>query len=189
MTALSAVLSDRAGRRRIVLCGNLVAIPWGLLLFGLMKPGDAVLFGVGLTGTLGVVGFTAGPLAACLPEMFSTRYRYTGAGIGWSLGGILGGALPLIVAPRLAAAYGGTGVGVYMAALGIVGVVSVSALRETRDVVIDESAPVAAPSSPCPTTECSQTRRRRWPRSAVAPADAALRVSGAARSTSGLHHD
>jgi hypothetical protein len=77
--------------------------------------------------------------------MFSTRYRYTGAGIGHNLGGILGGALSLIIAPRLTAAFGGIGVGVYMAALGLLSVVCVLALKETKAVVLDTMAqPVAA---------------------------------------------
>ena len=138
--ALSALSSDRFGRRRVILAGDVVAIVWGLVVFQLMQPGSALLFGVGLAGTLAVVGLCAGPVAAYLPEMFSTGYRYTGAGIGYNLGGILGGALSLIVAPRLAAAFGGIGVGVYMAALGLLSVVCVLALKETKDVVLDRMA-------------------------------------------------
>jgi MFS family permease len=134
MCALSALCSDRFGRRRLILIGNLLAIAWGLAVFLLMRPGSAVLFGVGLAGTLAVVGFSYGPVAAYLPEIFSTRYRCTGAGIGYNLAGILGGALPLIVAPRLTAAFGGIGVGMYMAALGLLGVVCVLAMKETKDV-------------------------------------------------------
>jgi MFS family permease len=142
--ALSALSSDRFGRRPLILAGNVVAVVWGLVLFPLMQPGSAVMFGVGLAGTLAVVGLSYGPVAAYLPEMFSTRYRYTGAGIGYNLGGILGGALPLIVAPRLTAAFGGIGVGVYMAALGLLSVVCVLALKETKDVVLDRMAPAPA---------------------------------------------
>jgi MFS family permease len=143
--ALSALSSDRFGRRRVILTGNVVAIVWGLVVFPLMQTGSALLFGVGLAGTLAVVGLCAGPTGAYLPEMFSTRYRYTGAGIGHNLGGILGGALSLIIAPRLTAAFGGIGVGVYMAALGLLSVVCVLALKETKAVVLDTMAqPVAA---------------------------------------------
>jgi len=78
-----------------------------------MQPGNALLFAVGLSGIMAVVGLSYGPAAAYLPEMFATRYRYTGAGIGYNLAGILGGALPLIVAPPLTAAFGGIGVGVH----------------------------------------------------------------------------
>jgi MFS family permease len=139
--ALSALYSDRFGRRRVILTGNVLAIAWGLVVFPLMQPGSALLFGVGLAGTLAVVGLSYGPAAAYLPEIFSTRYRCTAAGIGYNLAGILGGALPLIVAPRLTAAFGGIGVGVYMAALGLLGVVCVLALKETKDVELRGVAP------------------------------------------------
>jgi len=109
-----------------------------------MQPGNALLFAVGLSGIMAVVGLSYGPAAAYLPEMFATRYRYTGAGIGYNLAGILGGALPLIVAPPLTAAFGGIGVGVYMAVLGLLSVVCVLALKETKDVVLNGVAPAAA---------------------------------------------
>ncbi|MCA1674685.1 MAG: MFS transporter [Actinobacteria bacterium] len=142
--ALSALYSDRFGRRRMILVGNVVAIAWGLAVFPIMQPGNALLFAVGLSGIMAVVGLSYGPAAAYLPEMFATRYRYTGAGIGYNLAGILGGALPLIVAPPLTAAFGGIGVGVYMAVLGLLSVVCVLALKETKDVVLNGVAPAAA---------------------------------------------
>jgi hypothetical protein len=67
--------------------------------------------------------------------------------MGYNLAGILGGALPLILAPALTAAFGGMGVGMYMAALGLLSVVCVLALKETRDVALDRAvapAPAAA---------------------------------------------
>jgi MFS family permease len=145
VVALSALFSDRVGRRRVILVGNLVAIVWGLVLFPLMQPGSALLFGVGLTGTSVCSAIAYGPAAAYLPEIFSTRYRCTAAGMGYNLAGILGGALPLIVAPWLTAAFGGIGVGVYMAALGLLSMVCVLALKETRDVALDRAgAPAPA---------------------------------------------
>ncbi len=142
--ALSALYSDRVGRRQVILIGNAAAIVWGLVVFPLMHPGSAFLFGVGLAGTLAVVGLSYGPAAAYLPEMFATRYRCTAAGFGYNLAGILGGALPLIVAPRLTAAFGGIGVGVYMAVLGLLSTVCVLALKETKEVVLDRVVPEAA---------------------------------------------
>ena len=38
-----------------------------------------------------------------LPELFATRYRYTGAGMTYNLGGAAGGAVVLVVAAPLAA--------------------------------------------------------------------------------------
>jgi len=132
----SATLSDRFGRRRVVLVGAVASIVTGPAVFYLMQPGSTVTFLVGICLLLGVLGIPYGPAAAYLPELFRTEYRYTGAGVGSNLAGILGGALPLVVAPPLAAAYGGIGVGFYLAGLGLVSTLSVLATKETKDVTL-----------------------------------------------------
>ncbi len=146
----SALLSDRAGRRRVVLTGNLLALVVGPAAFLVMQPGDGLSFFLGASLLLAVAGIPYGPAAAYLPEIFDTRYRYTGAGMGYNLGGILGGAVPLIVAAPITAAYGGIGVGVYLAGVGLLSTLCVLALRETKDVVIDQPldgiSPAAAPA-------------------------------------------
>ncbi len=47
------------------------------------------------------------------------------------------------MAPPLTAAFGGIGVGVYMAVLGLLSVVCVLALKETKDVVLNGVAPAS----------------------------------------------
>jgi len=142
----SAMLSDQVGRRRVVLVGNVLAMVVGPLAFVIMQPGNAPSFFVGLSLLLAVVGIPYGPAAAYLPEIFSTRYRYTGAGMGYNLAGILGGAVPLAVAAPLTAAFGGLGVGFYLAALGLLSTLCVLALRETKDAVIDAAPTATAPA-------------------------------------------
>ncbi len=81
--------------------------------------------------TLAIFGIAYGPVGAFLPELFETRFRYTGAGTGYNLGGILGGAIPPILAAPLTAAYGTIAVGVMMFVLAVIGIASTLALRET----------------------------------------------------------
>ena len=140
---VSAKLSDRVGRRRVVLAGAMASVVIGPGVFYLMQPGSTVTFLLGMCLLLGVLAIPYGPAAAYLPEIFRTEYRYTGAGVGYNLAGILGGALPLVVAPPLAAEFGGIGVGFYLGALGLVSTLAVLAIRETKHVVLD--APAAAP--------------------------------------------
>ena len=144
--AASALYSDRIGRRKVMLSGNVVAVIVGPLSFLVMQPGNALSFFVGISMLTAVVGIVYGPAAAYLPEIFMARYRYSGAGMGYNLAGILGGALPLVVAPPLTAAFGGIGVGVYLAALGMLSVLCVVALRETKDAVLDGAVPAVAPA-------------------------------------------
>jgi hypothetical protein len=78
--------------------------------------------------------------------MFATRYRYTGAGMGYNLAGVLGGAVPPLLATQLAASFGSYAIGVYLAAMALLSLLCVLALKETKDVAMDEVAPAAAPA-------------------------------------------
>jgi hypothetical protein len=107
------------------------------LAFLIMQPGSASSFFFAMSLLMLVLGIPYGPAAAYLPELFHTRYRYTGAGMSYNLAGILGGALPLPVAPPLANAYGGMGVAFFLTTLGVTSTVCVLAMKETKDVTID----------------------------------------------------
>jgi MFS family permease len=91
-TALSARMSDRFGRRRVILVGNVATIAVGLIVFPIIDTRSIAMFGLGLCLVLAVGGIGLGPAAAFLPELFATRYRYTGAGVAFNLAAILGGS-------------------------------------------------------------------------------------------------
>jgi len=144
VTAASAALSDRWGRRRLLLAGNAAALVWGLLLFPVVDTADPVLIGTGLAVTLAVVALCYGPAGAYLPELFATRYRYTGAGVGYALAGILGGAVPPLLAASLQASYGSTAIGLFLSALGLLSLLCTLGLRETATSdALDDRHPVA----------------------------------------------
>lgn len=140
----SALWSDRIGRRKVILAGNAAAVVVGLVVFPIMDTGDVVLVTVGLSLIFCMVGVPYGPAAAYLPEMFDPVYRYTAAGIGYNLAGVLGGAFPLIVASALLATYGSFAVGIYLALLALISMLCVIALPETRTVDIHASREPAA---------------------------------------------
>ena len=88
-----------------------------------------------------------GPAGSFLPELFSARHRYTGAGLGYNLAGVLGGAIPPLVAPGLAAAYGSIAIGVMLSLIGVISLVCVSLLHETRNVALEHERPATAPTT------------------------------------------
>ncbi|HSX66854.1 MFS transporter [Nocardioides sp.] len=132
----SAIWSDRVGRRRVLLTGTSFGVVAGPLAFAIMEPGSAVSFFIALSVLMLVLAIPYGPAAAYLPELFRTRYRYTGAGMSYNLAGILGGAVPLVVADPLVKAYGGMGLACFLSALGILSTCCLLGLKETRDTAI-----------------------------------------------------
>jgi len=133
-TAVAGVISDRFGRRKVIMASCLFGIVWGLALFPLVHTGTAAAYAVGLSISLIIVGLSYGPAGSYLPELFAPRHRYTGAGLGYNIAGILGGAVPPLVAPILATSFGGIGIGLMLAGLGVLSLLCTLALPETRGV-------------------------------------------------------
>ncbi|QBJ95573.1 MFS transporter [Rhodococcus sp. ABRD24] len=130
---VSALYSDRIGRRRVIMLSCVLAVGWALALFPLLDTGSPAAFVIGMCVTLAIFGMAYGPCGALLPEMFHTRYRYTGAGLGYNLAGVLGGAIPPLIAAPLASAFGSFAIGLMLAVLGVVSFVCTKALVETKD--------------------------------------------------------
>ncbi|GAA2146879.1 MFS transporter [Kitasatospora kazusensis] len=125
--------SDRWGRRRVLMLATALAVGWSLVLFPLLETLRGPLVALALVGAMAVLGCLFGPVAAFLPELFPTHVRYTGASLTYNLGGIVGGATAPLVATRLTAAYGtAEPVGWYLAGVGLVSLLCLAALPETR---------------------------------------------------------
>jgi MFS family permease len=129
----SAILSDRLGRRKLIMLSSGLAVPWALLLFPVLDIGTAWSFAVGLTVTLVIFAIAYGPMGAFLPELFATRYRYTGAGLAYNIAGVLGGAIPPLLASSLAAAYGSFAIGIMLALIAAASFVCTRVLAETMN--------------------------------------------------------
>jgi MFS family permease len=132
-TAGAARLSDRIGRRKVIAGAYVIAFFWSLLLFPLLDTGSPIAFLVGVTITLVLYGLANGPAGALLPELFESKFRYTGAGLSYNLGGIIGGAIPPILAAQIVANYSSIWVGVLLAGLSAVSFFCVLALPETKN--------------------------------------------------------
>lgn len=128
-TILGGVLSDRVGRRPVILASGVAAFGWSLALFPILDLGTGASFATGVVVTLAIFGLAFGPVGAYLPELFETRFRYTGAGAGYNLGGVLGGAVPPLLAPGLTASHGSIAVGIMLAGLAVLSIAATLALR------------------------------------------------------------
>ncbi|GAB2569366.1 MFS transporter [Leucobacter ruminantium] len=135
--AASASASDRFGRKPLTILACVLAIPWALVLMPIVNIGSPLAFAVGLCVTLAIAGIGYGPVGAQLPELFHTRYRYTGAGVAYSLAGVVGGALPPFVAQALIPVFGEMAVGYYLAAYAVLSLLCLLAMKETRQANLD----------------------------------------------------
>lgn len=138
-TVMSGRLSDRFGRRTMVTAACVSGLVFSPLLFPLLGLGGHWAFLLGLVGLLVIFGICFGPIGAYLPELFETRYRYTGAGLAFALGGVLGGGIVPLLAPPLYAQFGGTAVGIMLVVISAISLVCVRALPETKDRLVGDS--------------------------------------------------
>ncbi|XVU28061.1 MFS transporter [Actinoplanes sp. CA-054009] len=128
VVALAGAWSDRVGRRRPIIVACVLAALWAPALFPVIDLGGPVAFAAGLAVTLGVFGLAYGPVGSFLPELFHRGHRYTGAGVAYNLGAVVGGAIPPLVAPSLASAHGGLAVGGMLALTAFVSLACLLAL-------------------------------------------------------------
>jgi metabolite-proton symporter len=136
---LSARLCDRVGRRPVILAGWAVALPWSLAVIPLIDADAPALFAVAIVGIYAISAFSYAPMASFVPELFTTWHRYTGAGLAINVAGILGGAVPPLIANPLLTHYGSWSIGLMMAIMVVVSLVCTYLLPETRGVSLDES--------------------------------------------------
>jgi MFS family permease len=129
--AAAAILSDKYGQRRVICFGYWLAVPWSLLVFPLVETHNEIAFTVATMVTYAIIGICTGPMAAFLPTLFPAHYRYTGAGLSYNLGAIIGGALPPVISEPLQDHCGGWAVGVMMLASTGVSLLAVLVLRGT----------------------------------------------------------
>jgi metabolite-proton symporter len=135
-TAFSASLCDRVGRRRMMLAGWAACVSWSFVVIPLMDTGNPILYAVAIAGMKAVAGTGTGPIAAFIPELFATRYRYTGTALAMNVGAILGGAVPPLIAGPLQVTYGSWAVGFMLAAFVMVSLVCTYLLPETKGTVL-----------------------------------------------------
>ncbi|MBO1268077.1 MFS transporter [Arthrobacter cavernae] len=149
-TLTSGILSDRFGRKKVIATSCIIAVPWSLVLFPLLGTGTVLAFGVGLTVTLMIFAIAYGPAGALLPELFETRYRYTGAGMGYNLAGVVGGGIVPLLAAQLAASPGTWAVGLLLAGIGVFSIICTLALPNREHSDMEASAAVSGAESTTP---------------------------------------
>jgi MFS family permease len=132
---LGGRLSDKLGRRPVMVGGLVLFIAYLVPMFQLLSSNDIMLIFVAFAVGLMIHSTLFGPLAAFVSEQFGTTSRYTGASLGYQLATLLGaGFTPGIVAQIFKDSGQNTGSVVwYLAIMSVVSIVFILLTREPKN--------------------------------------------------------
>ncbi|MGV9422788.1 MFS transporter [Streptomyces sp. NPDC003656] len=126
-------LSDRFGRRNLILVGGLGVAAWAFPYFALVDTASAPLVFVAITVGFLFQGLTYGPMAAFLGELFAPNVRYSGASLAYQLSAIIvSGGTPILMTTIIAKTGTTTLVAAYIALMGLITFVCAWFLPETN---------------------------------------------------------
>ena len=128
-------ISDRFGRRPVMIAGLVLFVAYLFPMFALLGTGNAWLVFLAFTLALVFHSTLYGPFAAFVSEQFGTTSRYTGAALGYQLATLIGGGFTPGIVGSL---YKGSGLDVgavvgFLAALSLVSAVFILLTRESKD--------------------------------------------------------
>ncbi|MDR5806985.1 glycine betaine/L-proline transporter ProP [Caballeronia sp. LZ019] len=145
MTLWAGHLSDRIGRRPVMMCGCIGLFLLSIPALLLIRTGAAwpVFAGLFMLGAL-LSTFT-GVMPSSLPALFPTRIRYGALAIGFNVSvSLFGGTTPLVTAWLVEQTGNPMIPAYYLMGASVIGLVSVFAMRETAGAPLLGSGPCVA---------------------------------------------
>jgi MFS family permease len=130
-------LSDRIGRKRMYTIGAVLTGLWAIPYFLLLDTKNETLVFLAIALSLIPHDMQYGPQAALIAETFTTRLRYSGAGLGYQLASVFaGGPAPLLAAWLLHTFNSTLPIAVYIIAGAVVTVIATALLPEPRRAAV-----------------------------------------------------
>ncbi|WP_409181910.1 MFS transporter [Amycolatopsis sp. VS8301801F10] len=106
-TVASARLSDRVGRKPVMIAGVVAMMAFAFPMLRLVGSGSALAYAIAVAVGQGLQGVVLGPYAAFLAELFPTRVRFTGASLCYQGASTLWAGFTPAIATSLVLAEGG----------------------------------------------------------------------------------
>jgi MFS transporter, MHS family, shikimate and dehydroshikimate transport protein len=141
-------VSDRIGRRPVLLAGGVLLAVTGWPYFALIKTKDTILITVAMVwGVAVVIPLSFGVTSAFFAEMFETNIRLSGFAVGQQIGIMAGGfVVPMFATYVLAKTNGETWpISLFCAGMGGVMIVATLLAKQTRDRMLSGSSALGLP--------------------------------------------
>ncbi len=128
---ICGMLSDKFGKRMVFNIGTAFLVVSAIPMFLLIDTGRVELVWLAIVFALGILyPIMYAPEASLFANLFPVEVRYTGLSLCANIGGAVGGGIAPIVATALLGHYGSaTSVGVYLAAISTISLLSVLAMK------------------------------------------------------------
>jgi MHS family shikimate/dehydroshikimate transporter-like MFS transporter len=136
----AAALSDRVGRKPVMLTGALLILLMAFPFFWLVDTGSLGLTWIAIVLLYGIaVGMIAGVLPAFFSELFDTSVRFTGVSIAYQVPAVLIGGFTPLIATWLVSVNDGNpwAVSVFLVAISALSLLCIALVREPRGADLD----------------------------------------------------
>ncbi|MFD4438452.1 MFS transporter [Nocardia sp. NPDC058519] len=142
---LCAALSDRLGRRRVMMAGAVGAILFAFPLYALINTHSLWIMTAALMFAQLLQNAMYAPLTPLLSEMFPTRIRYSGVSIAYQSAALIGAGFTPMIAASLLATFDGSSVPLSVIVAGTaalaLGALALTAETKGRDLHPAATAP------------------------------------------------
>ncbi|MCT9011544.1 MFS transporter [Streptomyces rhizosphaerihabitans] len=143
----SGHMSDKVGRRPLILVGGLGVAVWAFPYFRLVGTASLPLIFVAVTVGFVFQCLTYGPIASFLGELFAPGVRYSGASLAYQLSAIIvSGSTPFLMTALIAKTGSTMPVAAYIMIMGLITTVSAWFLPETNPAEVRDD-PHAIPGT------------------------------------------
>lgn len=135
-------LSDRFGRKPVLMTGMAGFLLLSLPAFLLIRQGSVLVVGLGMLALgLSLVCLLA-TMSAALPALFPTQVRYGSLSVGYNLStSLFGGTTPLVVTALISWSGSNLMPAYYSMGAALIGIIAVACMKETARKPLDGSPP------------------------------------------------